>query len=121
MWNQLTFLWNEPTILWNDLTIDWNEMTGYRLLPLSTTSLVYARIEFLYLYFTKVAHHVTRLPYPLCQKNNSRNVIIRMTKPFRRPVVFNARVMKSFARPDAFNERVTKSFERVDVFNERVT
>ena len=38
-----------------------------------------------------------------------------MTKPFKRPVVFNERVMKSFERVDIFNEQVTNSFERVDV------
>ena len=48
----------------------------------------------------------------------STDAIIRMTKPFKHPVVFNERV-KSFEWPDAFNERVTKSFERVDVFNNR--
>ena len=39
-----------------------------------------------------------------------KDAIIRMTEPFKWPVVFNERVMKSFEWPDAFNERVTKSF-----------
>ena len=32
----------------------------------------FERIVFLYLYLAKVAHHATRLPYPLRQKNNSK-------------------------------------------------
>ena len=45
----------------------------------------------------------------------------RMTKPFKRPVVFNERVMKSFEWPDAFNKWVTKTFKWFGVSNERVT
>ena len=55
------------------------------------------------------------------EKIISGDAIIRMTKLFKQPVVFNEWVMKSFERFDVSNEWVTKSFERVDVSNEWVT
>ena len=48
-------------------------------------------------------------------------IVIRMTKLFERPDVFNERVSKSFELFDVSNEQVTKPFERrADVSGERV-
>ena len=46
-----------------------------------------------------------------------RNAIIQMTKPFKRPDVFNKQVTKSFQQFNVSNELVTKSFQRTDVSN----